>query len=132
MNNKIILVLALGMFIMNACTIYSEGIHDSNSGLDEQPQFPGGIDKLIEYISENTFYPPEAKKNKITGTVNVQFIITKKGKVKDVEVVESVDPLLDKEAIRVIENMPDWEPGKIKGEPTDVSYQIPIKFSLPE
>jgi len=95
------------------------------------PEFKGGQEALIKYIVENVKYPEEAKKKGITGKVFVEFLIDEKGKVKEAKIKQSVDPLLDAEAHRVIASMPDWTPGKDdKGKPVKVVMVLPIMFSL--
>ena len=81
-------------------------------------------------MGRNVKYPEEAQKQKIQGRVTVQFIIEKDGTITGVTVLRSVHPLLDKEAIRVVQNMPKWVPGTQRGEPVRVSYTAPINFRL--
>lgn len=97
---------------------------------EQMPQFPGGEKRLIYYLSEYTNYPPQAKANKIEGTVVVSFIVSKTGRTGNVKVVKSVHPALDAEAVRVITLMPYWTPGNQNGTPADVSYSVPIDFKL--
>jgi TonB family protein len=98
---------------------------------DEMPQFPDGEKGLMTYIMNNTVYPEKAKENKITGKVKVKFVVEKNCSVSKVEVIESVDPLLDAEAIRVVSSLPSFEkPAKKEGEPVSVEYTIPINFTL--
>jgi periplasmic protein TonB len=94
------------------------------------PEFPGGYTALQEFLMKNIQYPDQAKKEGITGKVFVQFIIDKTGKVTNPKVLKSVHPLLDAEAIRVVGAMPDWTPGKNKGETVKVAFTIPIMFAL--
>jgi protein TonB len=100
--------------------------------VEEKPEFPGGEAALYKYLAENTKYPEAAMENQIQGTVWVQFIIDKEGNVTNVKVVRSVDPYLDKEAIRVVKSMPKWKPAKQRGKPVRVIFQVPIKFVLAE
>jgi len=95
--------------------------------VESMPQFPGDLNK---YLGRNVKYPEEAQKQKIQGRVTVQFIIEKDGTITGVTVLRSVHPLLDKEAIRVVQNMPKWVPGTQRGEPVRVSYTAPINFRL--
>ncbi|MDD6003235.1 MAG: energy transducer TonB [Bacteroidales bacterium] len=97
---------------------------------EEMPMFKGGDKALLKYISENVVYPEIAKENDIQGTVYIGFVIDEKGKVTDVTLVRGVDPLLDKEALKVVENLPDWKPGKQSGKNVKVRMNIPIKFQL--
>ena len=85
---------------------------------------------MMKYIGANVKYPAKATLEKAEGMVVVNFVIKSSGKVEDVKVVRGVHPALDAEALRVISNMPDWQPGKQHGEAVDVSYTIPIQFKL--
>lgn len=98
--------------------------------VEEAPQFTGGNDAMEAYINNNLKYPAEAVKGKITGKVTVSFVVSGKGKVKDVAVVKSVNPALDAEAVRVISSMPDWKPGKQGGKGVDVQFRVPVEFKL--
>ena len=98
--------------------------------VEEIPEFPGGEDALRKYLIEHTKYPKNARKNKISGTVNVLFVIDENGEIGDVLVSNSVDPTLDKEAIRVVKNMPNWIPGKIHGKPVKSVQPLWFDFAL--
>jgi TonB family protein len=98
--------------------------------VEEMPEFPGGQDAMKAWISASTKYPAEAYKNKISGRVFVNFIVSTAGKVKDVKVVKSAHPLLDAEAVRVISGMPEWKPGMQRGKAVDVRYTVPVEFTL--
>lgn len=96
------------------------------------PQFPGGAEAQQAYFNQNIVYPADAKAKGIQGTVYVNFIIETDGSVSHAKVLRGVSPLLDNEALRVIQNMPRWTPGSQRGEPVRVSFNLPIKFSLGE
>jgi periplasmic protein TonB len=99
--------------------------------VDEMPVFPGGDNALLKYIAENSTYPEAAKKNGITGKVIVKFIVERNCSVSDVSVMQSVDPLLDEEAVRVVKTLPKFEkPAKNQGKPVSVWYMVPITFAL--
>jgi TonB family protein len=98
--------------------------------IEEMPQFPGGAEAMMSWIMDNTKYPAEAVKNKISGIVYVAFTVSKTGKVQNVKIERSVNLLLDAEALRVIKNMPDWKPGKQHGKSVDVEYKVPVQFTL--
>lgn len=98
--------------------------------IEEKPEFPGGEAAMFQWIAKNVKYPEIAKENSVQGKVFVQFVIGKEGKVTDVQVVRGVDPSLDKEAVRIIQSMPAWKPGKQRGKPVKVSFQLPINFKL--
>jgi len=98
--------------------------------VEEMPMFPGGDAALLQYIGEHTNYPEVAKENNIQGRVIVRFCVTSKGGVNQVSVLKGVDPELDKEAIRVVESLPAFKPGKQGGKPVPVWYMVPITFTL--
>ena len=106
----------------------SDGEADIFQVVEDMPQFPGG--SVQKWIAKNVKYPMIAQENNIQGKVFVQFVIEKDGSVSDVKVARSVDPSLDKEAIRVVKAMPKWKPGKQRGKPVRVSYTVPINFQL--
>jgi len=94
------------------------------------PKYPGDENAMISHIIQTMRYPEDAIKNKIEGLVTVKFIIAVDGSICDAEVVKSVNPLLDAEALRVINAMPNWIPGKVDGRPAAVSMVLPINFKL--
>jgi TonB family protein len=98
--------------------------------VEQQPQFPGGDSKVLELISQNLRYPSIDLKQGVQGKVIVQFIIDKSGKVRDPKIMRSVSPTLDAEAIRVVNLLPDFIPGRQKGEAVSVKYIIPIAFKI--
>ena len=98
--------------------------------VEQMPSFPGGISGLRTYLNQNIRYPAEAQENCVQGRVVVSFVVEKDGHISDVTVLRSVEPSLDKEAVRVIRNMPRWSPGKQGGEPVRVRYNVPVSFRL--
>jgi protein TonB len=98
--------------------------------VEEMPMFPGGDIELLKYIGEHTQYPEVAKENNIQGRVIVRFCVTSKGGVSQVSVLKGVDPELDAEAIRVVNSLPPFKPGKQGGKPVPVWYMVPITFTL--
>lgn len=98
--------------------------------VEEMPMFPGGETALLAYIAANTQYPEVAKENNIQGKVIVRFCVTSKGGVDKVSILKGVDPELDKEAIRVVQTLPAFKPGKQGGKPVPVWYMVPINFTL--
>ena len=98
--------------------------------VDEMPQFPGGSSKLFEFLARNVRYPAEAEKAGAQGRVIVSFVIEKDGSVSNAKTVKAIHPALDAEALRVINGMPKWTPGKQKGEATRVKYIVPVTFRL--
>ena len=100
--------------------------------VEEMPQFPGGEKALMEYIAKNLTYPQEARDKGVEGRVFIGMVIEKDGSVSNVKVLRGISQECDAEAVRVISSLPKWKPGKMKGEPVQVSYQIPINFKLAE
>jgi protein TonB len=94
------------------------------------PQFPGGDQAMMKFVSENVQYPEEAKEKEISGRVMVGFIVEKDGSISDVKVVKGIGGGCDEEAVRVVKAMPKWKPGKEKGKPVRVSYMMPFTFKL--
>ena len=98
--------------------------------VEQMPSFPGGQQNLFNYLSSHINYPAAALKNGIQGRVICSFVVEKNGSIGDVKVVKSVDPSLDKEAVRVIRNMPNWNAGKQNGLPIRVKYTLPVTFRM--
>lgn len=98
--------------------------------VEQMPQFPGGDAELLKYVSSNLRYPTIAAENGIEGLVVVRFVVNKDGVVSDAEVLRSLDPSCDKEAIRVVRSMPKWVPGKQNGRNVAVYYTLPVRFQL--
>ena len=94
------------------------------------PQFPGGEDALSRFIAKTVQYPIAAQQNGIQGRVTCSFIINPDGSISDAEVTQGVDPSLDKEALRVINQMPKWTPGMQRGKAVKVKYTTPVTFRL--
>ncbi|HPH81316.1 MAG TPA: energy transducer TonB [Flavobacteriales bacterium] len=114
---------------------------DGNDDFDEQqqqiftivetmPEFPGGEEKLFEYLGKNIKYPAMARENGITGTVYVTFVVEGSGEISDVKKLRGIGGGCDEEAIRVVRSMPSWKPGKQNGKTVRVQYNLPIKFTL--
>ncbi len=99
--------------------------------VESMPEFPGGgQEALFKYLQKEMKYPQVAKENGIQGTVFVNFVVGKDGKIRDVKILRGVNKMLDDEAIRVVKAMPSWKPGKQRGKAVSVSYNLPIKFTL--
>jgi len=98
--------------------------------VEEQPSFPGGAGALMQWLRDNINYPVIAAENGIEGRVIVQFVVSKTGSISDVRVARSVDPSLDKEAVRVVSSMPNWTPGKQNGSAVNVRFTLPVTFKL--
>lgn len=100
--------------------------------VDEMPSFPGGLEELYKWIDNNVQYPAVARENGIEGRVILKFIVEKDGSLSDSTVIHSVHPMVDREALRLVGQMPKWNPGKRAGIPVRVRYCLPIKFKLGE
>jgi protein TonB len=98
--------------------------------VEEMPEFPGGQTALMKFINENIIYPEDAINNGIEGKVVVRFVVSADGSVKRIELLKGVDPLLDKEALRVVSLQPVWKPGRQNGNPAAVWFTVPVKFEL--
>ncbi|CAN5368489.1 M56 family metallopeptidase [soil metagenome] len=100
--------------------------------VENQPEFPGGMKKIGEYIAQNLHYPEAAQKAKVEGKVFVRFVVTKEGDITDVQILKGIGYGADAEAVRVVKNMPRWEPAKQGGQAVNVQYNLPINFQLEE
>jgi len=120
----------------NSTTLTKENV---GAGIT-MPEFPGGDIALRKFIADNIRYPEEAKLKGLSGKVFVQFIVDKNGDVVNPKIARGIDPILDNEAIRVVQSLPKWKPGeqseRINGEkvlvPKNVSYTVPIAFNIAE
>lgn len=98
--------------------------------VEEMPSFPGGMSALMKYLADNVKYPVDAQENGLQGRVVVSFVVERDGSITNVQAVRSVYPSLDSEAVRVVEAMPRWKPGKLNGLPVRVKYNVPVTFSF--
>jgi len=98
--------------------------------VEDMPEFPGGEQAMVDFIYDNLNYPTVAQKNGIEGLVVVSFIVNKDGSLSDIEVRRDIGGGCGQEAERVIRSMPSWEPGKQRGKPVKVSYNMPVHFDL--
>ena len=98
--------------------------------VEQMPEYPGGMQALFEFLSQNIKYPEDAQKQKVEGRVIATFVVETDGSISNIEVVKPAFPSLDAEAVRVIQAMPNWTPGKQSGKVVRVKYTIPINFSL--
>ena len=112
---------------MDSSSDYTDKVYDV---AEVMPSYPGGQDALYTFLSNNINYPEEAATNGVQGRVQLTFIVEKDGSISNVEVVNSIDPSLDRESIRVVKLMKHWIPGKQNGEPVRVKYTLPITFRL--
>jgi protein TonB len=98
--------------------------------VEQMPEFPGGEEKLFEYLGKNIKYPSMARENGITGTVYVTFVVEGNGEISDVKKLRGIGGGCDEEAMRVVKAMPAWKAGKQNGKSVRVQYNLPIKFTL--
>lgn len=98
--------------------------------VERMAQYKGGDTALMDYLNKNIKYPVNAEKNGIQGRVVTTFVVERDGSITDVRVIKSVDPSLDKEAVRVIRSMPKWNPCKQNGAAVRVKFTMPITFIL--
>jgi len=98
--------------------------------VEDMPEFPGGEAALRAYIANSIKYPVIAQENGIQGKVYVTFVVGKDGSVSNATIARGVDPSIDKEALRVVNSLPKWKPGKQRGKAVNVSYTVPINFVL--
>ena len=98
--------------------------------VEHQPEFPGGMEALMKHLSKEIKYPKEAQEKGTQGRVIVQFVVRKDGSITDAKIMKPVDPLLDAEALRVVSEMPNWIPGKQRGEAVNVRFTLPVTFRL--
>jgi len=137
MNQKLFMILpviALLAFGLASCGKNKTKASDANPvfvEVDSMPVFTGGDQEILNFIGKNTTYPKEAKENNITGKVIVKFIVEKDCTVSSAEILKSVNPLLDAEALRVVSSLPKFEkPAKKDGKIVRVYYMVPITFAL--
>ena len=98
--------------------------------VEQMPSFPGGQGALMQWLASNIKYPVVAEENGVQGRVVCTFVVERDGSITDVKVVRGVDPSLDKEAVRVLKQMPSWIPGKQNGSAVRVKYTVPVTFKL--
>lgn len=116
--------------LMNGICYDSTGIKTNYYPYSKMPEFKGGDQGLMRFLSSKVAYPYEAQRQGIEGRVILQFVVKKNGIISDIRVVRKVNYYLDKEAIRVVQSMPKWNPGLIENEPVNVSFTLPINFKL--
>ena len=111
-------------------TVVSQTSQKVYEEVEQMPQYPGGMQAMAEFLQTNMKYPEDAAKQKVEGRVMVQFVVETDGSISDVHVAKQVFPSLDAEAIRVVQSMPKWMPGKKKGKVVRVRYNLPIVFRM--
>ncbi len=98
--------------------------------VENDPEFPGGLDAMYKYLAQNIKYPQLARENNITGKVYVEFVVEKDGSVSNVKVLRDIGGGCGQEAVRVVKTMPKWTPGKQRGKAVRVAYRLPVNFNL--
>ena len=98
--------------------------------VEEDPEFPGGLDALSKFIADNIKYPQLAKENNITGKVFVSFVVEKDGRVGQVKILRDIGGGCGNEAVRVVKMMPKWKPGKQRGKAVRTQFNLPVNFDL--
>ena len=111
-------------------TVVSQTNQKVYDEVEQMPEYTGGMPALIEYLQTNIKYPEDAVKQKVEGRVMVQFVVETDGSISDVHVAKQVFPSLDAEAVRVVQAMPKWVPGREKGKEVRVKYNLPIVFRM--
>lgn len=138
-NVLIRIVLASSLIVLFGCKLNKQVIDHTKSDqhqgevlvvVDEMPEYPGGIVALTNFMAQTVKYPIEAQRKGIQGRVYVNFIVEKDGSVGAVTIARGVYPDLDSEALRVVNLLPKWKPGKENGKLVRVSYTVPINFAL--
>ena len=131
---KLIILSLMALFGLTTVSAQKTVVAQKNQKVfdvvEQMPEYPGGIQALFEYLSQNVKYPSDAENQKVEGRVIATFIVETDGTINNVEVVKPVFPSLDAEAIRVLSGMPKWTPGKQSGKEVRVKYTVPINFNL--
>ena len=131
---KLVLMSLMAVFCLTTVSAQKTVVSQKNDQIfdvvEQMPEYPGGMQALFEFLKENIKYPEDAQKQKVEGRVLAKFVIETDGSISDIEVVKNAFPSLDAEAVRVIQAMPNWTPGKQKGQAVRVKYVVPINFNL--
>ena len=143
---KVLAVLPVAALLALACAQKSERPAEEPAGaasvtaesdsaqvfdvVEQMPEFPGGSAELLDYLMENLKYPKDAEESKTEGRVIVTFVVDEEGRIVEPQVAKGVSPSLDAEALRVVQSMPQWTPGRQHGEAVRVRYTVPINFQL--
>lgn len=128
MKKLFLIVFFMAFVSVNAYSQSKEQDDAVYSMVSEQPSFPGGMQEMMKFISENRKYPAEAKAKDIHGKVIVAFVVERDGSLSDVKIRRGIGYGCDEEAIRLIKSMPKWTPGKKNGKAVRVSMMLPVSF----
>lgn len=131
---KLFLMCAMALICLVTANAQKTVVSQSNQNVydevEQMPEFPGGMEAMINFIQTNIKYPKDAIKQEVSGRVMVMFVVETDGSLSNVRVARKVFPSLDAEAVRVIKTMPKWKPGKEKGKVVRVNYTMPVVFSI--
>ncbi len=128
MKKLFLIVFFMAFVSVNAYSQSKEQDDAVYSVVSEQPSFPGGMQEMMKFISENRKYPAEAKAKDIHGKVIVAFVVERDGSLSNIEILRPLGSGCDEEAIRLIKSMPKWTPGKQNGKAVRVSFKLPVTF----
>ena len=126
----VLLICSLGSSTASAQGLYSDSTIQPFRIVEEMPKYLGGERRMYRFLGENIHYPATALSDSIEGTVYTQFVIDERGDVVNIEVIRGVRDDLNTAAINVVKMMPRWKPGRQRGKPVPVFYNLPIRFSL--
>lgn len=126
----VLLICSLGSSTASAQGLYSDSTVQPFRIVEEMPKYPGGERRMYHFISANIEYPQKAIVDSVAGTVYLQFVVSETGDVRNIEVIKGVRDDLNTAAINVVKMMPRWKPGRQRGKPVPVYYNLPIRFSL--
>ncbi len=118
------------VLILLVCFVASMAMNVVAQEREQLPQFPGGDVALMDFVTQNLVYPPQAVKDKVEGSVYVEFVVKADGKAEDAKVLRSLTPECDAEALRIVRLMPKWTPGYKDGEPVRTTFVLPVIFKL--
>ena len=125
---------SLGNYYLEEIVVQKPKTLDSEEQIffivEDMPEFPGGEIALRQYIGNSVKYPADAVKDGTQGKVYITFVVSKDGTIANAKIARSVSPSLDAEALRVVNSLPVWKPGKQRGQAVNVSYTVPINFKL--
>ena len=131
---KLILMLLMAVCCLATVnaqkTVVSQQNQKVYDEVEQMPEYPGGMPAMFEFMMSNLKYPEDALKQKVEGKVMVSFVVETDGSVSDVKVARNGFPSLDAEAVRVVQAMPRWTPGKDRGRVVRVNYSLPVLFRL--
>ncbi len=130
MKQLLLIFMLFVIFSGNNDIFAQEASDEVFTVVEEQPTFPGGNAAITTYLSQNLKYPQSAFDAEIEGTVYANFIIEKDGSVSNVKILRGIHPDCDAEVIRVVSEMPKWNPGKQRGQAVRVQFNLPVRFRL--